>query len=100
MAARLIPRHILQCDNPSCPAVYGLDDVCESPADVRMAAYNAGWRFPPTMTAKGLSFGKLSDACPTCAPTWEPQPAQAGHRAGYLTNAQLANLRAGMETSR
>lgn len=94
VSTHLIPRHILKCDNTDCPAVFGLDDIYESPADVRMGAYNAGWRFPPTTTQKGLSFSVLSDACPDCAPAWVPVPARGGSKSGYLTQAQLAQLRA------
>jgi hypothetical protein len=74
MASVTFTRHAITCDG--CGAVFPADLDAAGLAEIRAAAYAAGWRFPPRVNAKsGRAAVRASDACPACIGTWKPQVA-------------------------
>lgn len=90
MATITFTHHLIGCDG--CDAVFGMNLGACSLTEMRAAAYAAGWRFPPQLTAKSRRIAtKTSDVCPACTGTWEPQAAGQS-LARVLSAGQAAEL--------
>lgn len=77
---------MLECDG--CGTWFGEEKPFSNPMEARAAAYSAGWRFPHHVGTKGRMINSTSDVCPSCVPSWTPQP--RSHRIRNLTQDELA----------
>ncbi|MEU3162931.1 hypothetical protein [Streptosporangium sp. NPDC006930] len=74
MSGRTVTRYRLLCDGCEAIVPGSHNGEFESAIEARGAAYAAGWRFPPRLRVNGRAKVKeVSDVCPECLPTWEPQ---------------------------
>lgn len=74
MSAKARTFYTVTCDGTHGIPVQFLDPTFSSSIEARAAAYSEGWRFPAKLLGDhSPSPTQVSDVCPACAGTFQPE---------------------------